>query len=293
MINILRLILAFLTLVSVDTLVKADSSDEALRLYDVSKGKETNLPGILPDLQQKKIILVGEHHTTESHHRAQLAIIQYLHEARMPVAVGLEMFQSDNQSVLDQWYLGNLGQEDFQKAYYDNWGYPWHLYGPIFEYARLEKIPLIALNIPREVTQKVARGGFNSLSKEEKGMLPIVGCNVGTEYMAFIKRAYGAHAHGQINFDNFCEAQLVWDKVMAIHAQRYLESNPDRVMIILAGTGHAWKKGIPEQIRQHSSLPYAVILPEVPDAIEKSTISPEDADYLVLGVTPREQLPSR
>jgi uncharacterized iron-regulated protein len=113
-----------------------------------------------------------------------------------------------------------------------------------------------------------------------------VECNVGAEYMAFIKRAYGAHAHGQINFDNFCEAQLVWDKVMAIQVQRYLESNPSRVMIILAGTGHAWKKGIPEQIRLRSSLPYAVILPEAPDAIEKSTVSPEDADYLVLSVTP-------
>jgi len=286
MMNILRLILAVLTLVSVYTLAKADSSYEALRLYDVSKGKETNLPGILPDLEQKKIILVGEHHTTESHHRTQLAIIQYLHEAGMTVAVGLEMFRSESQSVLDQWYLGNLGQEDFQKAYYDNWGYPWHLYGPLFEYARLKKIPLIGLNLPREVTQKVARGGFNSLSKEEKGMLPIVECNVGAEYMAFIRRAYGAHAHGQINFDNFCEAQLVWDKVMAIHAQRYLESNPDRVMIILAGTGHAWKKGIPEQIRQRSSLPYAVILPEVSDAIEKTTISTKDADYLVLSLKP-------
>jgi uncharacterized iron-regulated protein len=204
----------------------------------------------------------------------------------MPLAVGLEMFRSESQPILDQWYQGTLDEKDFQKAYFDNWGYPWPLYAQIFEYARSKEIPLTGLNIPREVTQKVARGGFNSLSKKEKGMLPVVECNVSAEYMAFIKRAYGAHAHGQMNFDNFCEAQLVWDKVMAIHAQRYLDSNPDRVMIILAGTGHAWKKGIPEQIRQLSSLPYAVILPQVPDAIEKTTISTKDADYLVLSVTP-------
>jgi len=286
MINILRPILAVLTLVSACAPVKADPSYEALKIYDVATRQETHLSGILPDLKQKKIILVGEHHTNESHHRAQLAIIQYFHEAGMPVVVGLEMFRSESQSILDQWYQGNLDEKDFQKAYFDNWGYPWPLYAQIFEYARSKKIPLIGLNIPREVTQKVARGGFNSLSKEEKGMLPVVECNVGAEYMAFIKRAYGAHAHGQINFDNFCEAQLVWDKVMAIHAQRYLESNPDRVMIILAGTGHAWKKGIPDQIRQRSSLPYAVILPEVSDAIEKTTISTKDADYLVLSFTP-------
>jgi uncharacterized iron-regulated protein len=286
MIRIFRLILFLLILVLADALTNAGSSFEAIKLYDVAKGKETSLPAILPDLEHKKIVLVGEHHTNENHHRAQLSIIQYLHEAGIPVAVGLEMFRSESQPVLDQWYQGNLDEKDFQKAYYDNWGYPWALYARIFEYARQKRIPLIGLNIPREVTQKVAREGFNSLSKEEKGMLPIVECKVGTEYMAFIKRAYGAHAHGQMNFDNFCEAQLVWDKVMGMQAQRYLESNPGRVMIILAGTGHAWKKGIPEQIRQRSSLPYAVILPEVPDAIEKPAISLEDADYLILSVTP-------
>jgi uncharacterized iron-regulated protein len=286
MIDILRPILMVLILVLVHTLSNADFRYEALKIYEVATGKETYLSGTLPELKQKKIILVGEHHTNESHHRAQLAIIQYLHEAGMPLAVGVEMFRSESQPILDQWYQGTLDEKDFQKAYFDNWGYPWPLYAQIFEYARSKKIPLIGLNIPREVTQKVARGGFNSLSKKEKRMLPVVECNVGAEYMAFIKRAYGAHAHGQMNFDNFCEAQLVWDKVMAIHAQRYLDSNPDRVMIILAGTGHAWKKGIPEQIRQLSSLPYAVILPQVPDAIEKTTISTKDADYLVLSVTP-------
>jgi uncharacterized iron-regulated protein len=197
----------------------------------------------------------------------------------------MEMFRSDSQPVLDRWYQEKMDEKDFQKAYYDNWGYPWPLYAHIFEYARLKKIPLIGLNIPRAVTQKVARSGFDSLSKEEKEMLPIVECKVSPDYMAFIKRAYGAHAHGQMNFDNFCEAQLVWDKVMALHAQRYLESNPERVMIILAGTGHAWKKGIPEQLRLRSSLPYAVILPEDPDAVEKTTITTKDADYLILDLS--------
>ncbi len=70
MINIFRPILAVLTLVSAYTLVKADPSYEALKIYDVATGKETHLSGILPDLKQKKIILVGEHHTNESHHRA-------------------------------------------------------------------------------------------------------------------------------------------------------------------------------------------------------------------------------
>lgn len=287
MINILRPILTALMLVFVQDLsAAADSGPGSLRMYDVATGKETPLSGILPDLKRKKIILVGEHHTNESHHRAQLTVLRFLHEAGIPVAVGMEMFRSESQPILDQWCQGKLDEKALQKAYDDDWGYPWPLYAQILEYARSRKIPLVGLNIPREVTQKVAREGFNSLSKEERGKLPIVECNVGAEYMAFIKRAYGAHAHGRMNLTNFCEAQLVWDKVMAIHAERYLESNPGRVMILLAGTGHAWKNGIPAQIRKTSSLPCSVILPEVSGAIERATISLEDADYLVLDVTP-------
>ena len=53
-----------------------------------------------------------------------------------------------------------------------------------------------------------------------------------------------------MNFTNFCEAQLVWDKAMAVHALGYVKKNPDRIMVLLAGTGHAWKKGIPERIKE-------------------------------------------
>jgi uncharacterized iron-regulated protein len=100
--------------------------------------------------------------------------------------------------------------------------------------------------------------------------------------MDFIKKAYGAHAHGKLNFTYFCEAQLVWDKVMAINALAYLKNNPQLSMVLLAGSGHAWKRGIPEQIRQRSKLPYTVILPKVSGHIEPGAVTDKDADYIVL-----------
>jgi len=103
--------------------------------------------------------------------------------------------------------------------------------------------------------------------------------------MEFVKRAHGSHAHGGMNFDYFCEAQLVWDKAMAIHALEFLNSHPGYRMVILTGTGHAWKKAIPEQIRQRSPFGYTVILPEVPGAIDRARVSLDDADYLILGVS--------
>lgn len=256
-----------------------------MRLFDIAKKKELKLSDALRDMKGKRIILVGEQHDLRGHHLAQLKIIKAIHSSGIPVAVGLEMFRTNSQDSLDQWVHGRLSEKEFQKIYYDNWGSPWPLYSMIFEFARKMKLSIVALNVPRAVTQQVARGGFNSLSEDQRANLPFVECRVEPEYMDFIKRAYGAHGHGQMNFANFCEAQLVWDKAMALRALEYVKKNPDGTLVLLAGTGHAWKKGIPERIKERSSLPYAVLLPEIPENIEKDTVTLEDADYLMLGVS--------
>jgi uncharacterized iron-regulated protein len=258
---------------------------ESTPLFDVAKGQETTLFKELETLKQKRIILVGEHHNQESHHRAQIEIIKALHRAGVPLAIGLEMFRADSQKDLDLWVGGKMSKKDFQKVYYDNWNFSWVLYSGIFEYARDHQIPMVGLNVPKTITRKVARDGFQSLSEEEKGKLENVACRVDSEYMAFIKKAYGAHAHGRLNFTYFCEAQLVWDKVMAVRAVDYVKTNPAVSMVLLAGTGHAWKKGIPNQIQPLSRLPYSVILPEIPGSIEKETVGPNDLDYIVLGLS--------
>lgn len=256
-----------------------------MRLFDLAKKKELSLSEALPSLQAQKIVLVGEQHDREGHHAAQVEIIKALHGSGVPVAVGLEMFRTNSQDALDQWVNDRLSENQFQKIYSDNWGFPWDLYRMIFVYAREMKIPLVALNVPRAVTQQVAKGGFKSLSEAQRANLPFVECRVDPEYMGFIKRAYGAHGHGQMNFTNFCEAQLVWDKAMALHSIEYVKKNPSRMLILLAGTGHAWKKGIPQRIRESSSIPHAVLLPEIPDHLDKSSVTFEDADYLMLGVS--------
>jgi len=256
-----------------------------MRLFDVANKKELKLSEALQSLQGKTIVLVGEQHDQKGHHAAQLEIIKALHRSGTPVAVGLEMFRTNSQDALDQWGKERLSKKEFQKIYYDNWGFPWALYSMIFEFARVVKLPLVALNVPRAVTQQVARGGFQSLSEEQRANLPFVECRVEPEYMDFIKRAYGAHGHGQMNFTNFCEAQLVWDKAMALHSIEYVKKNPDRTLVLLAGIGHAWKKGIPERIKERSSLTYAVLLPEIPDHLDKDSVTFEDADYLMLEIS--------
>jgi uncharacterized iron-regulated protein len=105
---------------------------------------------------------------------------------------------------------------------------------------------------------------------------------VDKEYMDFIRKAYGAHAHGDMQFLYFCEAQMVWDAAMAVNALEYLRQHPQRSMVVIAGNGHTRKQAIPTQVRQRSDLTMTVILPEVPGVIENDTVDPTDADYIYL-----------
>jgi len=276
---------AFSILTAFIVLAGVGSADEVsvnLRFFDLIQGQEIRASQILPRLKEKRIVLVGEHHTRQSHHQAQLQVIRLLHEAGVQVAIGLEMFRSDSQIVLNRWVSGDIDKTAFQRIYYDNWNFAWPLYGMIFEYARDEKIPLVGLNVPRDITRQVARDGFKSLSDEQKAKLSHITCRVDKEYMDYIRKAFGAHAHGNLNFIYFCEAQLVWDNAMAVSALDYLTANPNAVMVILAGTGHVRKQAIPAQISKRSDIPYAVMLPEVPGSIERTTISSEDVDYIFL-----------
>ena len=205
-------------------------------------------------------------------------------EANATVAIGFEMFRRDSQPDLDRWVKGELSEKEFEKIYYKNWTYPWPLYKDIFLYAREHKIPMVGLNVPPEVTKQVAREGFESLTPKQRGDLPMVTCRVDPEYLAFIRRSLAMHGHGGMDFTKFCEAQLVWDTAMAWTLLRYSEKNPQTTVVVIAGSGHSWKLGIPAQVLSRSQVVLKVILPEIPGRIERGNISLAEADYVWLGL---------
>jgi len=238
---------------------------------------------MLPDLQAADIIYVGELHHIEAHHRLGLDIIKALHESDLPLAVGIEMFRAEEQAVLDAWIDGTLSLDRFIRSYADNWTLPWTFYDDIFLYAREHRIPLVGLNIPDEISTTVARSGFAALPEAQRKRLPPgMSCNVDPKYREFVRQAYAGHsAHGGRQFEHFCEAQMVWDKSMAWHLLRYRVANPGVKLIVLAGLGHAWRRGIPEQASLISKATTQVVLPVVPGQLAPQNATPADADYLL------------
>lgn len=249
----------------------------------VADGTYVDFATLVEDLKGVRLVFMGEMHDREGHHRAQLQVIRALKGAGAPVVVGLEMMRRENQGALDLWVAGRVSEENFLKVYRQNWSM-WPLYRDIFFYARQAKIPMLGLNLSREITQQVARNGFASLSPQQLGELPGVRCDVDARYQDFIRHSLGGHAHNGTQFLHFCEAQMLWDSVMAQNLLDYLDRHPDVVIVVLTGSGHAWKHGIPEQIRRLREVEMRILLPEVPGRIEPGNITTTEADYLLLGV---------
>lgn len=274
-------LILFFSLISTGCIKTTDLKHPA-RFYDLHQQATLSQDLVIGQLQETRLVVVGEHHNNARHHQAQLKVIQMLHRSGRNVAIGLEMFRHNSQEPLDQWISGQLSEDQFKPIYLKNWNFKWELYRPIFKYAHDNRLPMVGLNVSRKITAQVARHGFESLSTEQKGALEGITCQVTPEYEKFIRKAYESHKHAEIDFNNFCEAQLVWDAAMAAHADSYLKQRPETVMVLLAGSGHARKPGIPFQLRKRSQLPVVVILPETRKVFDKSHLTSNDADYILL-----------
>jgi uncharacterized iron-regulated protein len=254
-----------------------------LRLFDLAAQRELAPPQVAKRMMEARLVLVGEHHNNANHHKAQLEVIRFLHTEGVKVAVGLEMFRQDRQATLDRWVAGELKEATFIKAYLDNWNFDWRLYRDIFRFARDNQLPLVGLNVGRDITSQVAYHGFQSLDQRQREELGAITCDVSADYMAYIRRAFGGHGHGGISdFARFCEAQLVWDTVMAVKALEYLTVHPQRTMVLMAGSGHVQRPAIPTQFRGRSTLPYLILLPETAGSWERPHAGAGAADLLIL-----------
>jgi uncharacterized iron-regulated protein len=223
-----------------------------------------SLPEIIQQVADKKIIYVGESHDRYSHHLVQLEIIQALHGMGKKIAIGMEMFQRPFQKALDDYLGGRIDERAFLKnsEYFKRWNFDYNLYRPILQFARLEKVPVVALNIQRELPEKVGRGGLDSLSEEEKKLIPSQMDFSDRAYRRRLEEVFREHPSFEAkNFDFFHQAQVLWDEAMAESIDRFLKGNPDYQMIVLAGSGHlAHGSGIPNRVARRNGFDHAIIL---------------------------------
>ncbi len=240
-----------------------------------------SLDGIVSQLADKDVIFVGETHTRYDHHLNQLAIIQRLHARNPDIAIGMEFFQQPFQAYLDDFVAGKIDERELLRRteYYDRWRFDYRLYKPILDFARANQVPVIALNVPREITDKVSEGGLESLDEAERAQIPAELDRGDEAYRERLMTVFSQHPGVERKqFENFLSVQVLWDEGMADRAARYLSEHPERQLIILAGSGHvAYGMGIPDRLARRQDVDAAIVLQGLSGSLE-----PEMGDFLLL-----------
>ncbi len=214
---------------------------------------------ILQQLLKARIVYLGETHDSIEDHQAQLAIIQKMQRQNPKIAIALEMFQRPFQSALDEYLAGKITEEQLieQTEYNQRWRFPWEYYAPIMRFAKENKLRLLALNTPTEVTRKVATQGLESLTADEKIHIPPLSeiRTDNAEYRQILLEVYQQHqkaAQGNSTaFERFLQAQVLWDETMAEKIAQFVKANPDYQVVVLAGKGHiVYGYGIPSRVER-------------------------------------------
>ncbi|NIA08244.1 MAG: PDZ domain-containing protein [Nitrospiraceae bacterium] len=242
---------------------------------------------IINEISQKRVIYIGERHDMYGHHMAELRIIQGLVQRGCRFAVGMEMFQRPFQGVLDRYLNGKIDERTFLKKseYFKRWDYNYRFYRPIIDYCKGHDIPIVALNLPAEISKKVARKGLESLSDKEMKQVPQDIDWSNRAYKTRLMRIFKEHNGTEIkDFNNFYQAQILWDETMARSVYDYLKKNSGRQMVVLAGDGHiAFGYGIPSRVYRRGGYSQTTIV-----NVTGGQVEPGMADYFLF---PREIQP--
>jgi uncharacterized iron-regulated protein len=240
-------------------------------------------------LAARRVVFVGETHDRYDHHLNQLEIVRGVHQLDPGVAIGVEYLEQRFQPQVDDYIAGRITEEEFLRGteYYQEWGYDYRLYAPIFRFAREQRIPVRALNVPVALASAVAKVGVAGLTAQQHASLPEEIAPADEDYRSRLREAFAAHGAAKPQaFDHFVEAQLVWDESMAANAAAYLNANPGRRIVILAGSGHlAFGSGIPKRLERRTHATYAIVLNGAAD----EDVGRHMADYLLL--SRKQELP--
>lgn len=231
----------------------AQISDVNYRIFNAS-GNPVNISQILDTAGKSDVIFLGENHDDKVAHFLQAELFKKLQETnagKRNVALSLEMFERDVQIVLDE-YLKDLITE---KKFLDD-SRPWNNYKtdyrPLIEYAKQNKLAVIAANAPRRYVNMVSRGGRETLDKlspeAKRWLVPLPYAQSSEQYSKKIAALMGG-AGGNHGISKILESQTLWDATMAFSISEFLKRQKNALIVHLNGGFHTENRmGTVEQL---------------------------------------------
>lgn len=213
----------------------------AYNLYD-SEGKSIKYQKMIEAISSADVVFFGELHDNPIAHWLEYEVTADLHElAGERLIMGAEMFEADNQLLLDE-YLGSEYEADKFEAEAKLWKNYKTDYKPLVEFARNNNLPFIATNVPRRYASMVSRGGFeelDSLTAEAKRYLAPLPVSYDPELKCYkdMLSMHGMPGMGGKPNMNFPKAQAIKDATMAHFIAENLPSG--KIFIHYNGAYHS------------------------------------------------------
>ena len=261
----------------------------AYLVYD-SKGVLVEFSSLISDISNADICLFGELHNDPISHWLELELIKEFNLAKnKQLIVGAEMWERDNQLLIDEAFVHKFYDEAMYLESSKLWSNTKPDYLPILQYCSKNNLKFIGTNIPRRYARMVSRSGIeslNSLSELAKtyiAPLPILIDLNEYSYKTMIQDMPQGNTMKMTNPENLAKAQAVKDATMAYFIQK--ETIPGYLFFHFHGEFHsAYYSGIFFYLKQYNPKlkvkSISIVKQENVNVLDKENF--KRADYIIV-----------
>ncbi len=206
-----------------------------------SKGRKVSVKKMFKKSLASEMVFFGELHDNPISHWLQLELTKSMYQKyKDHLVLGFEMFEQDQQDLMNQLISGEIEFEKFEKNM-RLWSNYKTDYRPILEFAKEKKIRVLADNIPRRYASVLFKKGLDSLyrisEKEKEWIVPLNEFKVDTslsQYQEVAKMA--AHMGMENRGADLVNAQAIKDATMAYFILKNLKE--EDVLLHFNGAFH-------------------------------------------------------
>lgn len=221
----------------------------AYKLVD-QNGKEIAFQDMIETLEDVDVVLFGEFHDNPISHWLQYEVVKSLHDEKINIKLGAEMFEADQQEALNAYLSDKFSAKQLQDSI-KLWPNYKTDYKPLVDFAKMNSLEFIATNIPRRFASDVyKKGGFkalNELSSRQKSWIAPLPVPFDIELRSYQDMLKMMGDHGGVDI---VKAQAIKDATMAHFILKDLL--PNEVFIHFNGSYHSnYYEGIFWYLKQY------------------------------------------
>ena len=199
------------------SLMSMKGDKPAYRFFDADGGK-SSYSDMLKAAAKADVVFFGELHDNSICHWMEDEVTKDLYsEVGDDLVLGAEMFETDNQLLLDEYLSGTIAEKNFE-AEAKLWKNYKTDYKNMVVFAKDHQLPFIATNIPRRyaaIVNKEGYEGLDSLEQAAYSLMPPLPIDFDPNVECY--RSMMAMMRGMGNHDtlNIAKAQAIKDATMA------------------------------------------------------------------------------